>query len=225
MTITLRILLGLCLLQVGCASQAPKNTSVYDVNTIAPQETEYLVLTNTQTYDDPLMGVALSYADRRYRSDIITVYIYPIAATNWEDQDATIAHEMRAVLAEVDQGVAQGSYTSRGQEDTAIYEFDTDGQSYRGLKTSFELYVQPEIKLHSNAYIFISQDKFIKFRTSFDSRATVEWNGDAIVQTLLPKIKAPAESIYMRDLRHEIQQRALAEFLQQMIQTQQQESP
>ena len=148
---------------------------------------------------------------------MITVYVYPIAATDWENQQQTLDNHMNLVMEEVQHAVELGKYSRVGEATRTDFNFEYDGKEFRGLKSTFNAWLKEgDTQLDSNAYLFISEDKFIKFRTSFDSLLTPDWNGDEIVKEILPELIVPPESPYMKNLREEhrqAQQQQLIELL------------
>lgn len=89
-----------------------------------------------EIYDDPLAGVGLTYIDVKNPSDVITVYVYPIRRTRWDDRDHVIQDEIGAVLAEVDYVVSTGRYASRGEAVESVFSFAVNGKNYERHKGS-----------------------------------------------------------------------------------------
>lgn len=210
--------LMLSLLITSCVSVRPKEASNYEVDLRAPEETENFVLVNKEVYDDPLLGIILEYENKRYPTDNIDVFVYPVGRPSWDDRDSVIDDELKLVLQEIDRAIAHGYYASREDEDTGAWGFSLGGRNFKGGKSSFTLHSKDDGMLYSNAYIFIAEDKFIKFRTSFDSRATVEWNGDGAVKELLPEIEVPLESVYMKNLRAAHREKMTQDLLRALMQ-------
>ncbi|WKD48944.1 hypothetical protein [Microbulbifer spongiae] len=186
-----------CLILASCASVRPQNATNYNRDLVVAVETSNFVLGKREVFDEPALGILLEYANRFYPTDNIDVYIYPVPSINWEDKISTIDQEMKQVIAEVDHAIKDGHYQSRTEE--KIEPFSVDGMN--GKKASFRLKSKKGVMYYSNAYIFLDKDKFIKFRTSFDSRATIEWDGDEAVREILPEIDVPRESEYMKTIR------------------------
>ena len=194
-------LLLLCL--AGCATQQVPDRVQYEQSFTYPEETDNFVLDGKTVFDHPLMGAALTYIDRQYPTDVITVYVYPIPATGWDNQIDTLSAEMDRVFEEIDHIVNEKHFIKRTPEVREAFHVDTPAISYNGLKASFDLVRDDNAKMNSNTYLFIANDKFIKFRTSFFSNPDFDWNGDKIVNELLPRIKVPPESQYMASLREQ----------------------
>lgn len=199
---------------VGCASTASTVALDSGAEIVAPELTENFRLVGRQQYPDPLYGVGFQYENRIYPSDVVTVYVYPINRVEWSDQDPVLTQESERVLAEVDYAVEQGHYASRSESVLSDFEFQSDEKTWRGKKSSFSLQTLQQVEFFSNTYLFILEDKYVKFRTSFDSRTTVPWNGDATVQELLPLIQVPPESDYMKQLRQNHRQKMVQNLLQ-----------
>lgn len=205
----------------GCGTQQTKETTDYEKDLLYPRETASLVFKDIKVYDEPLYGAALTYLDPSYPTDVITLYIYPIPATEWDDQTKTLIAEMDKVIAEVNYAIQLGKYSKVGEETRTDFSFEHDGKQYSGLKSSFNTWLQDDTQLDSFAYLFISEDKFIKFRTSFHALLTPDWSGDHIVQEILPQLMVPPESAHMKKLRAEhrkAQQQRQQELLKLILQ-------
>lgn len=215
-----------CLTLASCASLRPKNATDYESQLGYPEETENFVVINKKVYDEPMLGIMLEYTNKQYTRDNIDLYIYPIASFSWRDADAeeTLNGEMQRVLAEVDQAIEYGYYQSRGEETTEPFKFAVNGSDYSGVKSSFELTDNNGIKHFSNAYVFLDKDKYLKFRTTFNSIDTIPWNGDEAVTELLPALEVPGESQYMAGLRAEHKQRFTQNIMNLIIQAAQQKA-
>lgn len=190
-----------CLALASCANVRPNNATDYTSQLLYPEETENFVVIRSKVYDEPLLGSMIEYTNKQYSNDNIDLYVYPIDHYTWKNSDDTLKREMKKVLAEVDRAVEYGYYSNRGNESTVVFNFNVDDKQFSGLKSSFELTGGNNLKYYSNAYIFLDQDKFVKFRTTFNAVETVPWNGDDAVKELLPKLGIPGESEYMAEQR------------------------
>ncbi|WP_445358606.1 hypothetical protein [Microbulbifer sp. ANSA005] len=213
------------ILIASCGSMRPQNASNYQQDLITPEETDNFVLTESSTFDEPMLGIALKYDNKQYPTDIINVYIYPIDSITWENTDEIISIEMGDIIDEVDFAIEQGHYKSRSPETIENFSFKIGEKLYSGKKSSFTLTNRNDAEYFSNSYVFVDKDKYIKFRTSFDSRATVEWNGDSAVKEILPEIVVPDESAYMKNLRAEHQKEITKNLIKSLFQASQESQP
>ena len=213
-----------CLTLASCASLRPENATDYESRLGYPEETENFVAINKKVFDEPLLGIMLEYTNKQYTRDNIDLYIYPIANYSWNNTEETLNGEMQRVLAEVDQAVEYGYYKSRALEVTEPFQFSANGSQFSGVKSSFELTDNNDIKYYSNAYVFLEEDKYLKFRTTFNSIDTIPWNGDDAVRELLPALEVPGESQYMAKLRAEHKQRVTQNLMNLILQAAQQKS-
>lgn len=207
----------------ACASQRPKNDSDYEKDLIYPKDAYPLVFVEKKIFDDPMGGVMLRYVDENHPSDYITVYVYPIADISWDNTEDVLAEEMKTVLAEVDYMVQAGRYSSRTPETQEKFTVEQAGQEVTGLKAKFSFIQDDKVEYDSFAYLFIEEDKFIKFRTSFATTETQNWSGDEIVKKLLPGIKVPPESEYMKNLREQHRQKMAEQLLELLKSAEKQE--
>ncbi|AWF80960.1 hypothetical protein BTJ40_09135 [Microbulbifer sp. A4B17] len=207
------------IIMASCGSMRPHNASNYQQDLITPEETNNFVLTESSIFDEPMLGIALKYDNKQYPTDIINVYVYPIDSISWEDTEEIISVEMKDILTEIDLAIEQGHYKSRSKETLENFSFKAGEKSYTGKKSSFTFTSMNDTEYFSNSYVFIEKDKYIKFRTSFDSRATVKWNGDTAVKEILPGITVPDESEYMKSLRAEHQREITQNLMKLLLQT------
>lgn len=213
-------ILSLC----ACAPQRPITASSYPQNTTYPQQTENFVLQEEHLYPDPLAGVKLQYLDIDYLSDNISIYIYPIPSTSWENHSEITREEVQSALNEIDYMIRQGYYDSRGKETLSEFSFTNKNSQYQGSKARFSMKRESQTQQDSEIFVFIDEDKFVKFRISFDSQITSNHTGDVIVKELLPLISAPKESAYMQELREEHKQAQTQQLLQLLLQAAQEQS-
>ena len=179
----------------------PANASNYERDLIYPRETENFVFDGLVQYDDPFYGTAVSYIDKRDYPDIITVFFYPIPATTWRDQNFIFNNEIDSFILELDRTVEVGAYQFHGEGSRSDYTVKHQDRIYLGKKVHFEFANKQGLVFNADAYFFIQKDKFIKIRTSSRKDFTPDWNGDLIVDELLPEFVVPDESEFMRELR------------------------
>jgi len=198
------VLISVCMF--ACASQRPKDATNYENDLAYPKEAFPYIFTKKHVYDDPLGGISLTYIDQNNPSDFITIYVYPVPAVDWDDKQLTLNSEMDAVLMEVDYMVQLGRYESRTSDRRNFIKIPDSSREAEGLESVFK-YVYKGVEYNSFGYLFIEEDKLIKFRASFVADESPSWDGRHIVQTLLPAIDAPPESDYMKKLRAEFKQK------------------
>jgi hypothetical protein len=194
-------LLFLSVLVVSCASTRPKELTNYENQLIAPEVIDEYALKQKKVFDEPSLGVMLRYENRDYPEDNITVYVYPISAISWENQEAVLESELSNAVNDIDAAVKYGYYKSRTAELLSDYSFESKDKEYKGKKAELTLTAKNGALLYSGVYLFLAEDKYIKFRTSFDSRSVKSSMGDVVVKSLLPKLGIPSESMYMKNLR------------------------
>lgn len=189
-------------------SERPDNASNYHEDLVYPKETTNFVFDNMVQYDDPFYGAALSYIDNRDYPDIITVFVYPIAATLWSNEDLALNSEVDAFIQELDNTVKVGAYQNRSPETKSNFTVNKDDENFKGKKVHFEFINKQGLAFNADAYFFIQKDKYIKIRTSSRKDFTPDWNGDLITQELLPEFVVPDESEFMKNLRNEYRNQA-----------------
>ena len=213
-------ILFVSLLIFSCASTKQDELSDYDKDLKAPITTNEYALKDKQVFENPSLGAMLKYENRDYPEDTVTVYVYPINAITWDDKNAIIQDELLYALGDVDAAIEYGYYKSRTPELISDFSFNTQNREFQGKKAEFTIITKNDVPLYSDVFMFIAEDKYIKFRTSFDKCSINRSMGDETVKSLLPQIKVPAESIYMKELRaaHEKKiQQDLMRLLQQAL--------
>lgn len=208
----------LFLTSCGSQMQRPSNASNYETEMQVPTETENYLLVKQEILDDPWLGVMINYQDKAFSQDLITLYVYPIPSTTWDDTETTLSSELDAVLYEIDTVVSMGHYQSRSPETKSDIVFSADEAEFSGKKASFSFIDKEGREFDSEAYIFLREDKFIKFRTSFDSGITPNISGDEAVKEILPGVIVPSESEFARHVREERREQMSQQLLQLIMQ-------
>ncbi|WKE65180.1 hypothetical protein PVT67_16175 [Gallaecimonas kandeliae] len=212
----------LSLLLAACAGtpKRPLGASDYDHDLKAPQSTEDFVLTEKKVFDQPELGVMLRYANKDFPEDNISLYVYPINRISWANSSEALEGEMDNAVKDIDGAVSYGLYQSRTPEKRSDFKVG----ALLGRKAALTLTSKKGVLYYSDIYLFMAKDKFIKFRTSYDSRTTNPWSGsgDQVVQELLPGIQVPPESAYMKAQREQRKQKLLELFRQIIKQAEQQ---
>lgn len=214
------LLLGLVVLVSACGTaptKRPANDSNYETDFRYPELTEHYVLQQKVIFPEPEFGAMLRYTDKRMYGDLITVYVYPVPGISWDNPDETLNHEMSNVLAEIDHAIKMGVYSARSEAALSDFAFVHEDQAFAGKKARMQLIHQSKQVLDSDVYLFLAEDKLIKFRTSFDASFTPDWTGDGIVKEILPGITPPPESEYMRELRAEYVNKMAAEVMRALL--------
>lgn len=209
------VIVIILVLTSACSSKAPHSN--YDQDLFLPQETENFILIEKKVYEDPELGVSIRYEDKLFPEDSIVLHVYPIRSIFWDKQEKVLTQEMDYVFSDIDKAIEQKVYKSRDKEEREPFSFNAEQTSFSGLKASFNLTMKEDILLYSDSFIFIVEDKYVKFSTSFDSRFNKKLTGDAIVKELLPLIKVPAESPYMKNIRNAYKQKLQEDFIKQLI--------
>ncbi len=217
------VLVGLLLVLTACNTSTPTkasrpaNDNNYETDFRYPELTEHYALQEKIIYPDPGYGVMLRYIDRRMYNDQITVYVYPVNALDWSEPDELLAEHREQVLAEIQQAVAMGLYLSSTPAQLSDFMVDHEGKVFRGKKARLQLVLPNGSAMDSDTYLFIGEDKFIKFRISFDAGFTPDMSGDDIVRELLPGIVPPPESEFMREVRESHRQRVADTLLKVLL--------
>lgn len=214
---TYKVLIFSIFLFLGCSTTKPYSN--YEQDLTLPKETENFMLVDKQVFEEPELGMMVRYIDKVFPEDNITVYIYPIRNIQWDDQESTLNKEMDYIFSDIDLAIQEGFYKSRSEDKRSEFMVNASTQPYTGIKASFTLTDKDDVFFYSDNFLFIAEDKYIKFRTSFDSRMNKELTGDEIVKELLPLIKVPAESPYMQNKRMVYKQKIQEDFLKLLIES------
>jgi hypothetical protein len=198
----------LCVLLVSCASTRPNEYTDYQNQLIAPEVADQFILQEKRIFEEASLGVMLKYQNRDFPADKISVYVYPIRDINWDDQDATLQQELKMALLDIDGAIEAGHYKSRDSELFYDVEIKSEQGKFSGKKATLTISLNNDVLIYSDIYLFMAEDKYIKFRTSYDSRLSNQSMGDEVVQSILPLIVVPPESPYMKTLRAEIKKKS-----------------
>ncbi|KZN53230.1 hypothetical protein N474_21205 [Pseudoalteromonas luteoviolacea CPMOR-2] len=208
---TLVLFLAAC--QTTQQQSRPDNASNYEKDLVAPQLAGELMLKDRKVFDQPEYGMSLKYIDENFPEDYVTVYIYPIARVSWDDTQEVVSEELQHVMAEIESASKMGKYKNVKPEATKNVAFESKGKEFVGKKAQFTIQMQNKAEYHSEAYVFISEDKYIKFRLSFPKHTARENTGLDIVKAILPEITVPKESEYMFAIRESHRKKMIEQWM------------
>lgn len=203
----------LCVLLTSCATTRPKEYTDYENQLAAPKVADQFILKQKKVFVEPSLGVMLEYQNRDFPEDRINAYIYPIRNISWDDKDATLEEELKMALYDIDGAIQAGHYKSRDSEAFFDFSFTTKRGKFDGKKATLAITLNNDVLIYSDIYLFMAEDKYIKFRTSYDSRLSKRSMGDEVVQSILPLIAVPPESTYMKTLRAESKKKSQDELM------------
>ncbi|TQV87557.1 hypothetical protein [Aliikangiella coralliicola] len=189
-------------------------SSDYENNLVYPQSVYSLQFVTQKTFDDPIWGTQLRYAHIFSENDIVDVFVYPIAATNWDNEVATLMHENQKVLDEINEAVKRKHYKAVKVEKTGEIKFG----EWQGVKSSLDLTMNDGKLYRSFVFLFIQQDKFIKVRFSLLKGKDLGLpDENVIARELITAITVPAESAYMLAMREQHREQRAQELLRMLI--------
>ncbi|KZN45947.1 hypothetical protein [Pseudoalteromonas luteoviolacea] len=211
----------LTLLLVACQTtqkaSRPANASDYENDLTAPKLAGELLLVDRKVFDQPEYGMSLKYVDESFPEDFVTVYIYPIAKTNWSDTEKVVAEELQYVMDEVEAAKKLGKYQEVQPATMQMVKFESQSKQFLGKQAQFVMQTRDGAEYHSEAYVFIAEDKYIKFRLSFPKHTARENTGIDIVKSILPEIEVPKESEYMYALRESHRKEMIQKLMKLLI--------
>ncbi|MCF2858409.1 hypothetical protein L1286_13050 [Pseudoalteromonas sp. SMS1] len=211
------LILFLAACQATQQASRPTNASDYDNDFIAPRVAGELMLVDKTVFEQPEYGMSLKYVDENFPKDFVTVYIYPIGKVSWDDTQEVVSDELESVLAEIDAAKKLGKYKEVNPATVQAVTFDANGKTFVGKQAQFTIQLKNSAEYHSEAYVFISEDKYIKFRLSFPVHTARENTGIDIVKTLLPEITVPKESEYMYTLRESHRKKMVEQWMKLIL--------
>lgn len=202
-----RVMLVVGVMGGGACSTAP-SASDYHKHLLHPVQSDNFTLVDKVVYDNPYRGALLRYIDRKYSDDRLEVLVYPVPEHAWREDASLLNQEMDDILHEVDQAVAAGHYRYRSSERRASYRANDKktSASAEGLRSGFTLVAPNGKQFATYIYLFLKKDKFLQFRTLFDAQLSPGWNGDFVVNELLPQIEVPDPSAFMVNKRRRVEQ-------------------
>jgi hypothetical protein len=152
-------------------------------------------LTEQQLHPDPFAGVIARYLHPEFSEAIIDLNVYPILGTLSDDLSPLLHTELSKAQRE-----AQLVADARGYQliiNDPISQFSTNNGKQLGVRLGMEAETQAPDTLYATLYLFIMEDKFIKISTTFPAHIS-----DPLIADAVTKIRVPAESALMHQLRH-----------------------
>ncbi len=176
--------------------------SDYKNQLIYPTQVGDFVYVDQHIYNHPLEGIQLNYVHNMFEFDRYDVFIYPIRRVEWSDVNETLADELSLIAKEIETARKQGVYDSIEIVDSFNTQIKSAGRTLNGKSLSLKASSDGKT-FNSYVYLFSQQDKFIKFRISYQTSEQMvsEPNATAFVEAVLPHLKVPAESKFMTRLR------------------------
>lgn len=198
---------------------APANNN-YEVPAAYPKNTEQFVLQTRELHSDPMNGIGLRYQAKGNNREKLDVNIYPVGALSWVDNPNLLEEEANNILADMDYLIRQQQWQQR--LDVLREPLTIHGQ--QGLCLHFKLQ-QDKYILYKMVYLFVQQDKYIKFtQDSTDLSPNALLRSRAAVTHMLPLIHAPPESPYAHRVR-EVHREKMKKRVQELLRDRQSVKP
>ncbi|GIX21920.1 MAG: hypothetical protein KatS3mg121_0703 [Gammaproteobacteria bacterium] len=183
----------------------PADASDYVNDLVFPAQTEQLVMVERFVYDSPLLGVKLGYRRKDPRGDLVDVFIYPIRASRWSEEDAALVLDtaIRGVLEEIEVASRiEGGYELLGEARIEPYRLQSGGAVYEGRHLVVPARFSDGYEYDSHVFLFLQGDKYVKFRCRIPrSEFTRGVAPDYAVREILPALRVPPPSPWMQRLR------------------------
>jgi hypothetical protein len=175
---------------------AKLKASDYQHELTIPENISDFQFSQKHQFADPLQGVMVRYLHPLYVGDVIDLYVYPIVNASWSDAKLTIKQELDKVSGEM-RGVADSQQMAAlNIGDMQELQWNIGDKSYKGYYLSADAEDAHEQKIYASTYIFVLNDKYIKFTATFPANIATDF-----IKQAVPYIKVPQESILMAELR------------------------
>ena len=157
---------------------------------------------------DPYLGARVRFQHAR-SSDAIEVHVYPVKeAFPWDDAEQALPAEMELEQSEARLAVLRAGHgnLSRPGRPEAIPAPEGSGAAATGLALDFTYEGKNGTEHLSQTRLFLKKDKIIKFRKTSPT-PDLRHDLDQFAAALLPLLDPPGESVYMAELRLEVQKK------------------
>lgn len=159
-------------------------------------------------YPDPFLGVQLRYQHTLF-GDSVDVYVYPVKGAKWSDTGKALAAEMDLLQREYSLLGKRGLYASLELPEQAEAAPAPAGAGVaEGLRLDFTFTGPNDAKMLSQVRLFLKKDKLVKFRKTGPA-LDIKHDLDEFVAALLPLLDPPDESLFMEEMRLNIQKQAI----------------
>lgn len=175
---------------------AKLKASDYQHDLAVPEQISDFQFSRKHQFTDPLQGVMVRYLHPDFVGDVIDLYVYPIANASWSDAKLTITQELDKVTKEM-RGVADSQQMAELKiDDMQELQWNIGDKSYQGYYLSANAQDALQQKIYASTYIFVLNDKYIKFTATFPANIATDF-----IKQAVPHIRVPQESPLMAQLR------------------------
>lgn len=172
------------------------NASDYQQDLSIPEHISDFRFYQKHQFSDPLQGIMVRYLHPSFIGDIIDLYVYPVADSNWTDHKQTIKHELDKVSNEMQFVASAQKMAGLNIGNMQELAWSVDGETYSGFYLSADAQDSTNQKIFASTYIFVLNDKYIKFTATFPAAIATEF-----IKQAIPFIQVPHESVLMAELR------------------------
>lgn len=160
------------------------------------------VLQGSAVYRDPLLGSITRYVHSEFADAVVDISVYPFSPFTKPSLDATtnlpaddLTSEMNNEVSQIRQLISQSNIRDFLISDIQKAKIQVAGQAVEGLRVEVSLNTDSD-PVYSTQYLFKQNDKIIKLSGNLPQFMMSE-----LVLESLPKIRVPAESVFMKGLR------------------------
>lgn len=175
---------------------AKLQASDYQHELSIPENISDFQFSQKHQFSDPLQGVMVRYLHPKYVGDVIDLYVYPIANASWSDAKLSIKQELDKVSGEMRSVANSQQMAALNIGDMQELQWNIADKNYKGYYLSADAEDAHEQKIYASTYIFVLNDKYVKFTTTFPANIATDF-----IKQAVPHIKVPQESILMAQLR------------------------
>ena len=174
-----------------------------------PEELHGFLKQDVKVFRDPLYGSVVRYSNDAVGYGGIDVFVYPVRATDWEDERALLEQESKSLRLDMDLMRKEGAWAQfeLGEDewlDGPGAEASKPVLRFSGVFANAEM-----VPFDTWAYLAIREDKFVKVRASMDRNRELEPDIERFVKALLDEITVPEESLFMARARKAVRDESL----------------
>lgn len=171
-------------------------SSDYEKDFQGPSNIADFVAAQSIIFNDPFLGRMNTYLHSQHHSDKIDLIVYPVRKAHWNTDQEAITEELERAKKEITYVAKEKGYSQPDFDEVQSLETEIAGKSVQGLFTTASIIGDLEEQLYSSTFMFILEDKFVKFRATFPANFISE-----DILTALGQLKVPEESDFMAALR------------------------
>ncbi|GAA6167263.1 hypothetical protein NBRC116591_10730 [Sessilibacter corallicola] len=160
-------------------------------------------------FHNPLNGVVNRYTHQEFLFDYVDVFVYPVRHWDLNNGKALIEREIGIIKNEIDLLLQESNSSKAEFDEPEFYSVNSTEGKVSFAALSGDYLTEEKQRYKTVIYLYQEEDKFIKFRSTFEADAALGRQIKTFVDEVAGKIQVPEESLFMAQIRQSWRENAL----------------